>query len=750
MTLKNYSVLLFLFIVSLSLKAQTKILFDATKAETAGNADWVIDADLHNIGYSGGPALAGSGSESNAQQIPLPGQATVTQSTIQSFWQGGISAWGIDLVKRGYWVESLPFNGQITYGNAGNAQDLSNYKVFIVCEPNIMFTAAEKTALMQFIQNGGGLFMVSDHDVSDRNNDGNDSPHIWNDFMTNNGVMSNPFGITFDYANFSQTTTNFPNLPGDPLLHGVMGDATQAMWSAGTSMTLNPASNSSVVGVVYKTGSAIGNTNAMVAYSTYGSGKVVGIGDSSPCDDGSGDTGDVLYDGWVADAGGNHRTLIINATIWLASSGVAVPTLTTVIPSSITSSTATSGGNVMADGGTTVTAKGVCWSTSANPIATGNHTSNGTGTGAFSSSITGLTGGTIYHVRAYATNSGGTAYGTDIQFTTFSILATVSTTVPASITSTSASSGGNVTSDGGANITARGVCWSTTANPVVTGNHTTDTSGTGIFSSSITGLTAATLYHVRAYATNSVGTSYGSDLQFISAALPVLNINLSSQTATLTGFTYAAGSGPSVSQSYSLSGTALSPASGNITITGTASFEVSTNNSTFGSTVSIAYTASTLSNTIIYIRLKSGLAEGSYLNELCLNAGGGATTINASLSGMVTALVLPEPTNFPSDFSSHNIELQWIDATGASAPTGYLIRMSSTGFSAIASPEDGIPVLNSPNDLNVAYRLQTVLFTNLSPNTKYYFKMFGYTGSGAGINYKTDGIVPELQQSTGQ
>ena len=90
----------------------------------------------------------------------------------------------------------------------------------------------------------------------------------------------------------------------------------------------------------------------------------------------------------------------------------------------------------------------------------------------------------------------------------------VSTTTPSSITQTTASSGGNVTADGGTSVSARGVCWSTSANPTTSNSTTSDGSGTGTFTSSITGLTASTTYHVRAYATNSAGTSYGSDQQF--------------------------------------------------------------------------------------------------------------------------------------------------------------------------------------------------------------------------------------------
>ena len=109
--------------------------------------------------------------------------------------------------------------------------------------------------------------------------------------------------------------------------------------------------------------------------------------------------------------------------------------------------------------------------------------------------------------------SGSTIY---VNFETIS-LPTVTTTTATSITNTTASSGGNVTSDGGASVTARGVCWSTSSNPTTTNNYTTDGSGTGIFISSMIGLNASTLYHYRAYATNSAGTSYGNDLTFTTA-----------------------------------------------------------------------------------------------------------------------------------------------------------------------------------------------------------------------------------------
>jgi uncharacterized protein (TIGR02145 family) len=215
---------------------------------------------------------------------------------------------------------------------------------------------------------------------------------------------------------------------------------------------------------------------------------------------------------------------------------VVVPTVTTTAASAITSTTATSGGNVTADGGGSVTARGVCWATTANPTTANSKTTDATGTGTFTSSLTGLTAGTTYHIRAYATNSAGTAYGSDLTFTTTAVVPTLTTTAISGITQTTASSGGNISSNGGAAITAKGVCWGTTSGPVATGSHTTDGSGDAAFTSSITGLTPGTRYYVRAYATNSIGTAYGNELSFTSGAVvvPTLTTTAASSITTTT------------------------------------------------------------------------------------------------------------------------------------------------------------------------------------------------------------------------
>ncbi len=102
------------------------------------------------------------------------------------------------------------------------------------------------------------------------------------------------------------------------------------------------------------------------------------------------------------------------------------PAVTTTAVSAVSVASATSGGNVTAEGTSAVTARGVCWSTTANPSITDSKTTDGTGIGTFTSTITGLTPGNLYHVRAYATNGEGTAYGNDVTFTTASLIKSVS------------------------------------------------------------------------------------------------------------------------------------------------------------------------------------------------------------------------------------------------------------------------------------------------------------------------------------
>ena len=203
---------------------------------------------------------------------------------------------------------------------------------------------------------------------------------------------------------------------------------------------------------------------------------------------------------------------------------VKLASLSSAPIASITFTTATSGGNISSDGNAAIASRGVCWNTSSNPTTSNSKTSDGTGTGQFTSNITGLTAGTPYFVRAYATNSAGTAYGDEISFSTNPLLPAVLTTNAASaITISTAVSGGNITTDNGSAVTARGVCWNVSTGPTIAGSHTSDGSGIGSFVSNLTGLLDGTQYFVRAYATNGSGTAYGNEVSFSTVAIPAGN-----------------------------------------------------------------------------------------------------------------------------------------------------------------------------------------------------------------------------------
>jgi hypothetical protein len=204
-----------------------------------------------------------------------------------------------------------------------------------------------------------------------------------------------------------------------------------------------------------------------------------------------------------------------------------IPTgITTTTASTITQTSATSGGNISNDGGNSITSRGVCWSnTTTSPTILNSKSIDGTGVGAYLSNLTTLLPGTTYYVRAYATNNFGTAYGNTISFTTVAatIPIGITTNTLSLITQTTALGGGNINSDGGATVTSRGVCWSNiNSNPTISNTKTIDGSGTGAFSSSLIGLIPGTTYYVRAYATNSAGTAYGSMKSFTtqSATIP--------------------------------------------------------------------------------------------------------------------------------------------------------------------------------------------------------------------------------------
>ena len=255
-----------------------------------------------------------------------------------------------------------------------------------------------------------------------------------------------------------------------------------------------------------------------------------------------------------------------------------LPSLSTAPITNIGTNVARGGGQVTSQGGTPVTAKGICWSISSLPTLADTHSDVGAGIGSFTSTMNELTAATIYYVRAYATNEGGTAYGGQQTFTTSAgSLPAVSTSLITDIEATTATGGGTVTGQGGTNVTMRGVCWSTGQNPDLNDEHTTDGSGIGSFVSALTGLVPDTKYYMRAYATNTAGTAYGGQQYFTTkigdpptvSTLPVSNIEINSATSgglinsqggtavTMRGVCWSTGQNPNLNDEHTTDGSGV-------------------------------------------------------------------------------------------------------------------------------------------------------------------------------------------------
>lgn len=208
-------------------------------------------------------------------------------------------------------------------------------------------------------------------------------------------------------------------------------------------------------------------------------------------------------------------------------SKTGLPQVTTDEVSNISATTAMCGGNIAANSGYAITARGICWSDkTATPTINNNHTEEVATTGHFTSMMIGLERNTTYYVRAYAVNEKGTNYGETKTFTTGDgkpILSTISPTINDAM----AVSGGNIISDEGSPITARGICYGTLPNPDLSGTyeHTSNGTGIGYFTSSFNLPIGSGRYYIRAYATNANGTTYGEQVEVIQPydELPTFN-----------------------------------------------------------------------------------------------------------------------------------------------------------------------------------------------------------------------------------
>ena len=476
------------------------------------------------------------------------------------------------------------------------------------------------------------------------------------------------------------------------------------------------------------------------------------------------------------------------AAIWAPGAG---PIVTTTAATTITTSSATLNGTVNPNG--VATTYHFEWGTTTSYGTSSTTISAGSGSTVVnvSANISSLAAGAIYHFRVVAANSNGTTYGGDLTLTTLTPTLSVSPS-DRPVTSSAGSASFTVTSNsswtavsnqswctitpsgsGNGTITASYSANATTsarvANVTVTVSGLTPvvvtvtqagaaptlsvapadqpvTASSGNTSFSVTSNTSWTASSNQSWCTvTPSGTGNGTITATYSANATIVS-RVATITVTVTGLTPVTVTVTQVGASPTL---LVTPSNQAVTS--------SSGNTSFSVTSNTSWTTS--SNQSWCTPTASGSGNGTITAAYSANSTvpSRVANITVTVTGVTPVVVTvtqaglplpPEPTHFPTNFSGYNIRIQWTDATGTIVPTGYLVRMSNVGFDSIAIPVDGIAVPNSATDKNVPGGIQEAWFDNLLPKTTYYFKIFSYSGSGAGIDYKTDGAIPQVQKST--
>ena len=468
------------------------------------------------------------------------------------------------------------------------------------------------------------------------------------------------------------------------------------------------------------------------------------------------------------------------------------PTTLTSPATNITASSATLNGSVNPDG--VATTYYFEWGTTLSYGNSTTVTSAGSGTSVIivTANITGLASGTPYHFRLVATNSNGTINGIDRIFTT--ILPPTLSVTPSdrSVTAPSGSTTFSVTSNTNWTVnSSQGWCTVTpsgSGSGTITANYSTNSTFVTRVSNvtvTVSGLTPIVVTVSQAGATptlsvtpsnRSVTAPSGSTTFSVSS-----NTNWTSTSSQPWCTVTSSGSGNgTITATYSQNTTIVPRiAYDTVKVSGLTPVIVTVSQAGAAPTLSVTPSNQDVSNiagsTTFSVTSNTSWTSSSDQSWCTVTqSGSGNATITANysqnttmvpriahdtvkVSGLTPVIVTvtqagvtiaPEPTNFPTNFSAYNIIIHWTDAIGEVVPTGYLIRMSSIGLSNIPIPVDGVPVPNSAADKNVASGVQEAWFSNLTPNTTYYFKIFGYQGSGSSIDYKTDGAVPQVQETT--
>ncbi len=407
------------------------------------------------------------------------------------------------------------------------------------------------------------------------------------------------------------------------------------------------------------------------------------------------------------------------------------PVITTQAVNGISTNTATGNGNITTLGIPNPTSHGVCWNTSGIPTTADFVADNGaaSATGAYTVSMTGLSVNTTYYVRAFATNTTGTSYGTEVSFITNGIAPTVTTQAVSSITASTATGNANITSLGIPNPSAHGICWNTTGNPT-TANFVVNNgaaSATGVYTASMIGLSANTTYYVRAFATNIAGTSYGAEVSFTTAAIaPTVT------TQAVSGITSNSATGNGNITSLGVPNPTVHGVCWNTTGNPTTTDFVVDNGAT---SVIGAFTASMSSltaNTTYYVRaFATNIAGTSYGTEVSFTTNGIAPTVTTQAVASITANTATGNGN--------------ITSLGIPNPTAHGVCWNTAGTPTTAN----FVVDNGATLITGAF---TASMTSLSANTTYYVRAFATniagTSYGTEVSFTTAAIAPSVTTQT--
>ena len=273
-----------------------RILFDLTLDETAANgpsSDWMIDP---------------------WGRLPTP-----SNPASRNEWSGSLSSFAFDLYKRGHRIEQLAsWEGALSFGDPQNPQDLGLYDVLVVIEPSRQLSAAEKGAIINFVDAGGGLLLIANHISADRDGNGWSAAAVFNDLFDDNPIEADPFALRFDEIDIEQELTlERIEDAAHPVIAGPAGTVDRIGLYVATTAHLT-GSNPGASGLIVLDAAASSSVDVVVGAAPVGSGRLVFVTDSAIIGDGTDSHGTSLAEkDAYNDPALDHAALFVNAVTWL-------------------------------------------------------------------------------------------------------------------------------------------------------------------------------------------------------------------------------------------------------------------------------------------------------------------------------------------------------------------------------------------------------------------------------------------------